>query len=619
MRAFKEKVRNRLFGCCNTMQIIVIVLIDGVICYVIKNNGGGLMKKKLVLFSVGVFSAIVSGGTTVFAADAADTMPDLANKQIAVGYYHNWQAEQGAGYQGGRPADIDLAKINPFYNVVTVSFMKGEGIPTFKPYNMTDQAFREKVATLNAQGRAVIISLGGADSHIELHRGQEQAFANEIIRLVEVYGFDGLDIDLEQTAVAAGDNQTVIPAALKIVREHYKKENKHFIISMAPEFPYLRTNGAYVPYITALQNEYDFIAPQLYNQAGDGISVGTEWIAQNNDNKKYEFLYGISKSFNEGSGGFIQIPASKLALGIPANEDAAENGYVKDPSKVYQVFEQMTKDQTPLKGIMTWSVNWDEGRNKAGIAYNQSFANAYQGLFKEQVPDTEKPSKPENLKGTATQSSISLSWSASTDNVRVSHYNIYQNKQLIGTSNTTNYTVSNLSPDTTYSFTVEAVDTSGNRSTSSDVLTIRIQAGSQLPAPSMPTGLVVKGVSQNSVTLGWSANDPKEEVIGYEIYRNGVLLTTTMTPDFIDKGLMSDTTYTYQIAAVNSSGISKKSQQVTAKTTADNQAEEWKIGKLYNIGDIVTYKGNLYRCRNIHMGQIGWEPDVALALWLKIS
>lgn len=60
-------------------------------------------------------------------------------------------------------------------------------------------------------------------------------------------------------------------------------------------------------------------------------------------------MYGISKSFNEGSGGFIQIPASKLALGIPANEDAAANGYVKDPSKVYQVFEQMTKDQNAIK------------------------------------------------------------------------------------------------------------------------------------------------------------------------------------------------------------------------------------------------------------------------------
>ncbi len=319
------------------------------------------MKKKTVLFSVGLFGTLLGGGTTVLAADAADTMPDISNKQISVGYYHNWEAERGAGYRGGKPANLELDKINSFYNVIAVAFMKGEGIPTFKPYNISDQEFREKVAVLNNEGRAVLMSLGGADSHIELHKGEEQAFANEIIRLVERYGFDGLDIDLEQTAVAAGDNQSVIPAALKIVREHYQKENKHFIISMAPEFPYLRNNQAYTPYVRALENEYDFIAPQLYNQAGDGISIGTEWIAQNNDSRKYDFLYGISKSFNEGSGGFIQIPANKLAIGIPANEDAAANGFVKDPTTVYQVFEQMEKENTPLKGVMTWSANWDEG------------------------------------------------------------------------------------------------------------------------------------------------------------------------------------------------------------------------------------------------------------------
>lgn len=387
---------------------------------------------------------------------------------------------------------------------------------------------------------------------------------------------------------------------------------------MAPEFPYLRTQGAYVPYINALEEEYDFIAPQLYNQAGDGISFGTEWIAQNNDAKKYEFLYGISKAFNEGNNGFIKIPASKLALGIPANEDAAANGYVKDPSKVYQVFEQMEKEKTPLKGIMTWSVNWDEGRNSSGVAYNQSFAKAYQNLFKEQVPDTEKPSKPENLKGIATQSSVALSWSASTDNIRVSHYNIYKNNQLVGTSTTTNYTVTNLLPDTTYSFTIEAVDAAGNRSTPSDSLIVKTHA-TTLEVPSAPTHLVVKSVTQNTVTLSWTANDPKEEVAGYAIYRNGVYVAKSTTPYLVDNGLASDTIYYYQVAAINASGISEKSQQVVAKTASENSQENaWTIGTSYQVGDIVTYNGSRYRCLQAHTAIASWKPDTTLALWQKI-
>lgn len=70
------------------------------------------------------------------------------------------------------------------------------------------------------------MALGGADGHVELKAGDEQAFANEIIRQVETYGFDGLDIDLEQSAITAGDNKTVIPAALKSSKIVIKRKEK---------------------------------------------------------------------------------------------------------------------------------------------------------------------------------------------------------------------------------------------------------------------------------------------------------------------------------------------------------------------------------------------------------
>lgn len=203
--------------------------------------------------------------------DDAAAMPDISNKKIMMGFWHNWAAGASDGYQQGQCANMNLTDIPEEYNVVAVAFMKGEGIPTFKPYNLSDAEFRRQVGVLNSQGRAVLISLGGADAHIQLKTGDEDKLTNEIIRLVETYGFDGLDIDLEQTAISSANNKIVLPAALKKVKEHYAAEGKNFIISMAPEFPYLRINGAYLDYINALEGYYDFIAPQYYNQGGDGI------------------------------------------------------------------------------------------------------------------------------------------------------------------------------------------------------------------------------------------------------------------------------------------------------------------------------------------------------------
>lgn len=109
-----------------------------------------------------------------------------------------------------------------------------------------------------------------------------------------------MDIDLEQSAIDAADNNTVIPSALRKVKAHYRQQDKNFMITMAPEFPYLTTTGKYAPYIHGLEGDYDYINPQYYNQGGDGFwdSDLNMWISQSNDEQKEDECTSMSFSFN---------------------------------------------------------------------------------------------------------------------------------------------------------------------------------------------------------------------------------------------------------------------------------------------------------------------------------
>ncbi|WP_055494083.1 carbohydrate binding domain-containing protein [Streptomyces sp. TP-A0356] len=93
--------------------------------------------------------------------------------------------------------------------------------------------------------------------------------------------------------------------------------------------------------------------------------------------------------------------------------------------------------------------------------------------------DTQPPTAPTNLTSTGkTSSSVSLSWSAATDNVGVTAYDIYSgSSQVLSVSGTT-ATVSGLSPSTSYTFTVKARDAAGNVSAASNAVTVTTNAGS---------------------------------------------------------------------------------------------------------------------------------------------
>lgn len=128
--------------------------------------------------------------------------------------------------------------------------------------------------------------------------------------------------------------------------------------------------------------------------------------------------------------------------------------------------------------------------NSAGeIQYRQLWANAMLANFYNVTPsDTTPPSVPANLNVTSTtSSSVSLGWSASTDNSGgsgVAGYNLYRGGTLVATiagPSTVTYTDPGLSANTNYSYTVSAYDVAGNESVQSAAVSATTAAGSAVP------------------------------------------------------------------------------------------------------------------------------------------
>ena len=107
--------------------------------------------------------------------------------------------------------------------------------------------------------------------------------------------------------------------------------------------------------------------------------------------------------------------------------------------------------------------------------FQQLVTNAYPAIGGS-TGDTTPPTTPSGLTVSGTSSSsVSLTWTASTDNVGVTGYNIYRGTTLAGTSATTSFTDSGLSASTAYSYTVKAYDAAGNLSAASTAVSATTQ------------------------------------------------------------------------------------------------------------------------------------------------
>lgn len=170
-------------------------------------------------------------------------------------------------------------------------------------------------------------------------------------------------------------------------------------------------------------------------------------------------------------------------------------------------------------------------------------------------PDTTPPSVPTSLTAVGTSgTTASLSWTASTDNIRVAGYHVSRNGIQVGTATGTSYQDSGLSPNTTYSYTISAFDGAGNESAQSTAASVTTQNPDIIP-PSAPTGLSTTPVSGGEIDLNWLAATDNVGVTGYNVYRNNVFVANVPSGlSYSDRGLIAGTTYSYTVTALDAAG-----------------------------------------------------------------
>ena len=197
-------------------------------------------------------------------------------------------------------------------------------------------------------------------------------------------------------------------------------------------------------------------------------------------------------------------------------------------------------------------------------------------------PDTVAPSAPSGLTATAaSDTQITLSWTASTDNVGVTGYKVERcqgascsNFAQIAATTATTFNDAGLTPSTSYSYRVRATDAAGNLSSYSAMSTAT--SSKDTTPPSAPTNLTSTAASSTQINLAWTASTDDVGVTGYKVERCqgagcsnfGQIATPTATT-FNDSSLAASTSYSYRLRATDAAGnLSAYSSTATTSTPA---------------------------------------------------
>ncbi|MFJ9149863.1 chitinase [Streptomyces sp. NPDC102270] len=313
-----------------------------------------------------VKSGAVTGTTTASPGGGGGAVP----KHALTGYWQNFN--NGATVQ-------KLSAVQSQYDIIAVAFADATTTPGAVTFSLdsaglggyTVDQFKADIKAKQAAGKKVVVSVGGQNGTVSVSDPTSAAnFANSVYALMQTYGFDGVDIDLEN-----GLNATYMSQALRTLAA---KAGSGLVLTMAPQTIDMQsTSNAYFQTALNVKDILTVVNMQYYN-SGSMLGCDGKVYSQGS----VDFLTALACIQLEGG-----LSPSQVGLGLPASTSGAGSGYVP-PSVVNNALDCLTKGTgcgsfkpsktyPDLRGAMTWSTNWDAA---AGNAWSGTVGPHVHGL-----------------------------------------------------------------------------------------------------------------------------------------------------------------------------------------------------------------------------------------------
>ncbi|MGV9698287.1 chitinase [Streptomyces sp. NPDC003470] len=319
-----------------------------------------------------------------------------------VGYLHASFAN-GSGYT--RMADvpdswdvIDLAFGEP--TSVTSGDIRFTRCPVTECPNVeSDPEFKAAIKAKQAAGKKVLISIGGQNGQVQLSTtAARDMFVSSVSKIIDEYGLDGLDIDFEGHSLSLNADDTdfrnprtpVIVNLISAVRTLKARYGDDFVLTMAPETFFVQNGyqfygtgkwggqdprcGAYLPVIHALRDDLTLLHVQDYN-SGPVMGLDNQYHSMGGADFHIAMTDMLLTGFpvaGDANNVFPPLRPDQVAIGMPASTNAG-NGHVS-PAEVTKTLDCLTRKTDcgsytthgtwpGLRGLMTWSINWDRYAN----------------------------------------------------------------------------------------------------------------------------------------------------------------------------------------------------------------------------------------------------------------